>query len=345
MLLKMFARTNVKRDGFTLVELLVVIAIIGILIALLLPAVQAAREAARAAQCKNNMRQIGLALQNYHDTHKVFPYGFRTRFGAGWSGYILPFVEQGAFYHEMIFDQNEGDALMQWAYPGATANLSRHNYKIMACETVIPTFRCPSAPIPEHVNDRTFDAWVVPKRVPATYLGSASGFLQDDEYTTSRATGAYVMGSTSWGCMRSLDGVFFSDSAVKIRDITDGTSHTLLVGEALPTVKDNTTAETYSNRRKDHWAVGSDDADTHDGHDGSEMCGSTGVPMNPKIPADATVVTREAEIAYGSAHPGGCCGLFCDGSVQFIDETIEQKVWSAIATINGGEVVPSDLDL
>lgn len=331
-----------RRGGFTLVELLVVIAIIGILIALLLPAVQAAREAARAAQCKNNLRQIGLALLNYHDAKGVFPYGWRSRFGAGWSGYILPYIEGGAFYNGMIFDQGEGDPIMQWAYPGSTANISIQNYKIIACETVIPTFRCPSAAIPEHVNDRTFDGWVVSKRVPATYLGNATSILTDDEYTISRVTGLPVMSNTSWGSMKGLDGVLFSDSEIKIRDITDGTSHTLLCGEALPTVKDNTTPETWSNRRKDHWAVGSDDADTHDGHDGSEMFGSTAVPMNPEIPAGTDVVTPQAEIAYGSAHAGGCNMLFCDGSAQFVDETIDATVWRGLATRSGGEIIPGD---
>ena len=338
--MKMCSRTDMQREGFTLVELLVVIAIIGILIALLLPAVQAAREAARAAQCKNNMRQIGLALQNYHDTHKIFPYGFRARFGAAWSGYILPFIEGGDFYNGMIFNEGEGGVSMQWAYPGATADTSRRNYKILACETVIPTYRCPSAPIPEHVNDRTFDAWVVPARVPATYLGSGSGFLQDDEMGVSPVTGALTMAAS----MARLDGVLFSDSAVKIRDIMDGTSHTLLCGEALPTVKDNTSPETWSNRRKDHWAVGSDDADTDNGHDGSELCGSTGVPMNPDVDPNTDVVTPQAEIAYGSAHPGGCCMGFCDGSVKFVDEEIKPQVWAALATIRGGEVIPADLE-
>ena len=229
---------------------------------------------------------------------------------------------------------------MQWAYPGATANTSRQNYKIIACETVIPTFRCPSAAIPEHVNDRTFDAWVVPARVPACYLGSGSGFLQDDEMGVSSVTGALSM----FASMANLDGVLFSNSAVKIRDITDGTSHTLLCGEALPTVKDNTSRETWSNRRKDHWAVGSDDADTDNGHDGSELCGSTGVPMNPDIDLSKDVVTAEQEIAYGSAHPGGCCMLFCDGSVRFTGETIEPTVWAALATIRGGEIIPGDFD-
>ena len=332
------------RRGFTLVELLVVIAIIGILIAMLLPAVQAAREAARAVQCKNNMRQIGLALQNYHDAHGVLPYGFRARFGDAWSGYILPFVERGDLYDGMVFDQIASDPVMQWAYPGSTADTSIQNRKIIACQTVIPTYRCPSAPIPAHVSDRTFNGWVVPKRVPTTYLGSASGVLTDDEYTFSSAMGVPVMSSAEWGSMKGLDGVLFSDSEIKIRNISDGTSHTLLCGEALPTVQDNTTPETWGNRRKDHWSVGSDDAKSQDGHDGSELCGSTGVAMNPDILSGATVVTPEAELAYGSAHPGGCNMLFCDGSVRFIEESISPKIWAALATRAGGEVIPGDFD-
>ena len=234
---------------------------------------------------------------------------------------------------------------MQWAYSGSNPNPSIQNYKIIASQTVMPVYRCPSAAIPEHVRDQTFDNWNLPERVPGTYLGSATGVLTDDEYTISRITGKPVMSNGSWGSMRGLDGVLFSLSAVKIRDITDGTSHTLLVGEALPTVKDNTSRETWSNRRKDHWYAGGDDADTDDGHDGSEHCGSTGVPMNPEIDLSKSVVTAEQEIAYSSSHPGGCNMLFCDGSVQFIDEEIDTAIWCALATRAGGEIIPGDLGM
>lgn len=315
-----------RRRAFTLVELLVVIAIIGILIALLLPAVQAAREAARRSQCTNNLKQIGMGMLNYESSISRFPMGTQNTVGCAWSGYLLPYIEQEALADTFIFEEGHG-SLSQWAYPpGTEGSPSNHSEMIAACEKVFPTYRCPSAAIPLHVRDISFDGWVVPKRVPASYLGCASGVWTDDEMGLSGTT------MTNWA-MAGLDGIIFGLSDIQIRDVSDGTSHTIIVAEALPTATDSLKAENGASTKKDHWSIGGDDIDAGHGYDGSEHCGSTGVVMN-----------GDNELAFGSAHASGCNALMTDGSVHFIIGDIDLDVWSALGTRAGGEVIDS-LDL
>ncbi len=320
-----------RSKAFTLVELLVVIAIIGILIALLLPAVQAAREAARRAQCKNNLKQIGTGLLNYENTHLVFPMGLQNAIGCAWSGYILPFVEENNKFKNFVFDKSEGSAPMQWAY-APPVHPSKETAMIIACETVFPFYRCPSAAIPLHVYDVSIDNWIVPKRVPAMYLGCASGVWTNDEQGINPDSGT----TQYHHALKGLDGVLFGNSAIKIRDITDGTSHTMIVGEALPDITTTTlTKDTIFLRRKDHWAIGGDDADLRQGNDGSEHCGSTALPIN----ADDMNGTVNVELSFGSAHKGGCHILMADGSVQFLTDDIMPDLWVALGTRAGGEVI------
>jgi prepilin-type N-terminal cleavage/methylation domain-containing protein/prepilin-type processing-associated H-X9-DG protein len=211
---KMCKGGGVRRTpGFTLVELLVVIAIIGVLVALLLPAVQAAREAARRAQCSNNLKQLGLALHNYHDTHKSLPPGWLNVAGnnnfMGWGTYILPFMEQSALhdqmksvgaYHEAWF--NIAD--MTTASPSVPTPYAR---------TVLDAFICPSDP-----------------------SGGINRFLGD--YGKSNYTGIggrhYLGGS-------GANGTFYDNSFVRFRDITDGLSNVFSIGERSTLEKSNWT--------------------------------------------------------------------------------------------------------
>jgi prepilin-type N-terminal cleavage/methylation domain-containing protein len=193
-----------RQRAFTLVELLVVIAIIGVLVALLLPAVQAAREAARRTQCSNNLKQIGIGLHNYHDTYLVFPMGWSNR-GQGWNACLLPFVEQQPLWNTL-----------QWAESNNWDSDNTPNER--ACETSLKVYRCPSAAIPEHVNNQG-----IPKRVPACYRGVASSTADSDDPSTS-AVGRYLE-------QTDLEGIFFGDSNIKFKDVTDGTSNTVMAGE------------------------------------------------------------------------------------------------------------------
>ncbi len=145
-----------RKTGFTLVELLVVIAIIGILVGLLLPAVQAARESARRLQCSNNFHQLGIALNSYHDSHRRFPPAYVIPVRLMWNGCLLPQIEQSSLYNTLQF----GAA---WEVPNTPNG--------RACETFIPTYRCPSSDAAEHAEGYSN----LSKRVPNSYLAVASG--------------------------------------------------------------------------------------------------------------------------------------------------------------------------
>ena len=326
------------REGFTLVELLVVIAIIGILIALLLPAVQAAREAARRSSCQNNLKQLALGLQMYHDVNKVFPHGALSGEGSHWSWYIMPHLENEALQNITLEFNN-------WAYTGpyTLAQIDNDTWRnVIAAETYVGIFQCPSAGLPQHQYDRSADDWHVMRRVPGSYLGNASGLLVSQNQTSEPEN--YLMGH--------LDGVLFGRSEIAIKDITDGMSNTMLLGEGL---HDTDTLEELGSRRrehergdrKDHWYFGGDDADCQRswgrGLDGSECMGSTGVPMNYQN----QVVTRQvcqsptapdcqrAQLSFSSAHPGGMQMARGDGSVDYAAEDIDPLLWSDLGTRAG----------
>ncbi len=198
-----------KRGGFTLIELLVVIAIIAILIALLLPAVQQAREAARRSQCKNNMKQLGLALHNYHDTHRIFPFGYNTRdLGiilppamdenssdtfVGWGTFILPYIDQSSLYN--YISSHGGFDGPRWYYKSALKSDP-------GAKTILPAFICPSDRM-EGLNTNRSDS---PGKSNYKGVGEAS------------ATSRYVFGH--------------QDHRTRIRDIGDGTSNTAMLGES-----------------------------------------------------------------------------------------------------------------
>lgn len=332
----------VRRAGFTLVELLVVIAIIGVLIALLLPAVQAAREAARRSQCQNNLKQVGLALQIYHDVHKMYPKGSAGGEGALWSYYIMPYFEQ-ANLQNLLTVSTTSDGF-NWAHPGPYTPESVANnpsYKNMiACETPINVFQCPSAGFPLGGQyDITGDNWHVAARQPCSYLGSASGYAINQNH---RDDDRVPMGS--------LDGVLFNHSEIGIKDITDGTSNTMLLGEALHDVEivdrdGGVRREAKLGDRKDHWYIGSDDVDTGSlnpptgGWDFSEALGSTAVPMNMQNQVTGSGCDdipgpdcQRLQLSFGSPHPGGMQLAHCDGSVAYLGEDVDLIVWRDLAT-------------
>jgi prepilin-type N-terminal cleavage/methylation domain-containing protein len=336
------AQPRTAKVGFTLVELLVVIAIIGVLVALLLPAVQAAREAARRSQCKNNLKQIGLGLQMYHDAKLTFPVGTNTGEGSMWSFYILPYMESTNEYARMKVQENSG-ANYNWAHDGPYTTLDPNiDRNVIMCEHVFPVYQCPSAGLPEHIYSASSYNWIVQQRVPASYLGNASGLCVD-----ANLRDIPVPPATLGNRMGTLDGILFPLSKISMKHIEDGSSNTVLVGEALPDViaiEKMTGPETALGSVKDHWPLGGDDIDgtggPEQGRDPSEGVGSTAVPINFQTPfmgqngcqglngADC----QKYQLAFGSAHSGGTQIVKCDGSVDFIGEDIDPVAWSALGT-------------
>jgi len=258
--------------GFTLIELLVVIAIIAILVALLLPAVQQAREAARRSSCKNNLKQLGLALHNYHDTHKLFPPGGISSNNIGTFAFILPFMEQSAAYDLWDFDVNQSHA-----------NNDDGN------AVIVDGYFCPSRPRPSRARSSDGESY-----------------------------GDYA-GSTGTGHINSTDhdewvGMFNRDSNTKMRDITDGTSNTIAMGEKR-TAQASLTSPTY------RW-----------GYHASRG-------MNTHINIDFSGAISDLNANFGSEHKGGAQFLFADGAVHFISENIYYELYQNLGDKADGETV------
>jgi len=311
--------------GFTLVELLVVITIIGILIGLLLPAVQSAREAARAMQCSNNLKQIGLALHGYHTAHGCFPPGAmdcdtgfdRPVCGAkprpGTSGFVplLPHLEQGTLYNSIDFSGGG-----PWAWPGGTrAELTSSNIAAVAVRPDV--YVCPS-----DLSEPT----VVSTRFPDTRGNPA-------------ATGCYaLMAGTrgpSWGhnpeqvkLLNDVNsqveaGAFIYLYPKTITDVRDGTSNTLFVGEVV---------DVHTPDSQNIWSFTFRHQSVHRTSDN---------PLNTLPGQGITINTDGARLngAFASRHPGGCNFALGDGSVRFLSENINLETYRALSTIAKREVI------
>ncbi|MCC9604718.1 DUF1559 domain-containing protein [Blastopirellula sp. JC732] len=299
-----------RRRGFTLVELLVVIAIIGVLIALLLPAVQQAREAARRSQCQNNLKQLGLALHNYHDTYQSFPPTCvkeanqdqpGSQQATFWSAFILPQIEQGNIYDKI---QGMGFGIV-WNDSGNNQNL---------LNTKIEAYRCPSAP---DANTSTQEGVT---HYRANYGVVTSGTVG---YNSSHGTNNHYMDDGSDNHARFNGPFLRRNITTRFADITDGTSNTVGIGERWNHKK------TEESKYLNYWYIGI--PNSQDRH--SAFSGSTGIPLNSPD-------TGEVGYAgFSSQHPGGVQFAQMDGSVRFVSENTAANILSAIGTRNGGEVV------
>ncbi|MAC55656.1 Fimbrial protein precursor [Gimesia maris] len=313
------AVNSAPRRGFTLIELLVVIAIIAILIALLLPAVQQAREAARRSSCKNNLKQLGIALQNYHDTHGVFPPGGVIGTCAGTPPTNLSGSQEcsgqslGGNWMVFILPQMEQSALWEKAAPILNTNNPLDSMNNVFGHFSPAAYRCPSHP------------WDRRSNVAFRALEHMSRANYGANYGASDLTASYA---------NTTGGVFTANSSVSIRDIKDGTTNTLLVSELIyanDVTADARGAWVYSGMGGSAFSTGRGPNSTL--ADILASC-STSTEYPCTEGNDGTQIA-----AARSMHDGGVQVCFVDGSGRFISENISQTIWSALGTRAGREVI------
>lgn len=293
--------------GFTLIELLVVIAIIAVLIALLLPAVQQAREAARRSQCKNNLKQLGIALHNYHDTFSTLPPGaiqvFETNAQneATWVSMILPYIDQAPLYNRANFS----------SCFGCVAGIGNPSYEIVS--PAIPGMSCPSDPNSGQM---------------------AAGYYRRGSYAANSGIGA-IHSLTTPDDPARISGPLTMNSRRNFRDFTDGTSNTVILGELL-----NSTGTDF--RGVMHYVEGP--LYTHDRVPNTSIADEarTTCVTGPRIPCTGAYTAHNNRAMVYSArsqHIGGAHVALADGTVRFISENISLVTWQALSTHKGGEVL------
>lgn len=323
MMTGMELRRRNGRTGFTLVELLVVIAIIGVLVGLLLPAVQAAREAARRMSCSNNLKQLGLAMHNYHDTHGTFPYGHRLETTGSthrrdcWFHRILPFIEQGPLY----------DAYTNApSVYGFNATDYVHEFPAEISGVVVPAMSCPSdASSPGRGGNGGTTAF------QGTYAVCAGG-------------GIGVVGTNFNMDMMQADpkGMFYRNSKNGFAACTDGSSNTLLASEGI--IRGNGVSAWgglggyWGGAPHGSYGFSSAEGPNTTVPDRVYSCKSTTYPKAPCENGNAGGLAGRWNFAR-SQHPGGVQVTLCDGSVRFVGETVDIVTWRNLGNRNDGNVL------
>jgi prepilin-type N-terminal cleavage/methylation domain-containing protein/prepilin-type processing-associated H-X9-DG protein len=347
-----------RRSGFTLIELLVVIAIIGVLVSLLLPAVQSAREAARRAQCVNNLKQLGLALHNYESTNQVFPaaiHGGMGRVYCNFTGYhsILPFVEQSTLYNAFNFNVS--------TYSPGVGNYFGWSFAAQstAMTTQVAVLLCPS--------NRSETA--VGATVSAAYGGWTIDKTTVTDYVFSAGADNYVSPPFLNPARRGISGI---DVWSRIAQVRDGLNNTFLMGEAVGGNDANrfvaqgfgpnrvcvplaqyTEAHNYDNLafmaygRRRNWGteyiVGGLVGKTTDRLGAFYALNDCGYASATDYFDAAPVATSGQTVPnFRSVHPGGANFLFGDGSVRYVKNSINRDAYTALSTMAGGEVVSAD---
>ncbi len=331
--------------GFTLIELLVVIAIIAILVALLLPAVQQAREAARRSSCKNNLKQIGLALHNYHDTHNVFPYstsacgsvvstgvnsantslttGF-TLNHRGWLG-LLPFLEQGALYDQYnpLFPTGSyvRGAAAPLVQPETTIQSSGNAFVV---SRIIPALLCPSDNGNKFYTGGSANYHIYSGANAAGFPGAKTNY----DFNVLRYSESVNRWDAYAPTSRRMFGVY---SSCRMRDIVDGTSNTVAVAETTLDVK-NGVGQTWGYAK---WVGNGVDLATARGINDFRVCCSWSTPPNANLST-----TQLADWGLvGSLHKGGAQVLMADGAVRFLSENIAAVTRERLSYIGDGQVL------
>jgi prepilin-type N-terminal cleavage/methylation domain-containing protein/prepilin-type processing-associated H-X9-DG protein len=352
---KLAIRVSEKRDyGFTLVELLVVIAIIGILVALLLPAIQAAREAARRAKCQSNLHNLALGVLNFESAKKRLPIGFvpsgpvSATEAWAWSTFTLPYLEEQSIYDRLrpseSFEQpvdgtRKGKRNLADVFAAAKTDSS----ELVPLQTPLPIFRCPSdstpdlipvpatctgtgdCPPPDAPQSRTYDdgSWqrhFNGANSPGGFQPSTSNYIGSKGMIDGNCSGSGT--SPNWVPIKERcdnTGIFFGDSHVALKQISDGASKTFMIGE------------------RDKFCQAATWIGIRNPMDGTEMYSSNWAMGHvwEKLNYPSTGINNTCTEGFSSPHPGGAFFAFCDGSVAFIRDDVESDpLDSAVNGVN-----------
>jgi len=334
-------RLGFERGGFTLIELLVVIAIIAILIGLLLPAVQKVREAAARMKCQNNLKQMGIALHAHNDgigrmppgcANDATPFGLSGTGGSGWGMswmvYLLPYIEQDNLYKKLAFSGSSG-----WQNTNNSAAIGQNQ---------IAVYRCPSTTLPLLVSDGYQDGT---KTMTSTYAGIAGAYNATFGAFTETRVGSGGGGQVSAG------GVLFPNSQIRVNDMPDGTSNTMMVSEQANYITDTSGAKKAWNATGPHgWQMGANQSTIPPNYGGDNRAFNT-VTIRYQInvvtgwtdnPSGTGVGFNSGNnIPLNSTHTGGVNALFGDGSVRFLSDTIALNTLAWLATRDDGQTLPS----
>ena len=341
-----------KRSGFTLIELLVVISVIGVLVALLLPAVQAAREAARRAQCTSNLKQIGIALSSYENAHRVYPPGRISTYLKGnghcWGAFsqVLPQLEQGPLFDSLNFQMNPEPDAQSDSF--ATVNVT-------GTATVIASLLCPSDGGPALV----------------LYAGS--------NYSLSAGSGFTVAKQPKPSTMPRPNGLFYEDSTIAVAMIRDGLTQTVAISETVRSSSgapsNSSGLDIFASDPLSGYAVPSNSHPLTSDQDYLSICvegkingfratrgvmwayGDPGQTIynHRRPPNDPNLDCRGGlphqtnlsdpwksmtlNVTSRSRHPGGVLSLFCDGRVQFVKNSVNRSTWQGLGTLDGAELI------
>ena len=308
--------------GFTLIELLVVIAIIAVLIALLLPAVQQARESARRTQCRNNLKQLGLAVHNYHDVFKIFPPGgitcgpcsgpYSGGSGHNWMAAILPYIDQAPLYNKLNF------SVTGWNNTGASIDA---NHELLV-KTVLPAYLCPSDP---KAPITSYNKGVAPYQF---LIGAVTHYVG--------VAGASNGVSAGYG-IRTTSGTFYKTSNISVGKLTDGSSNIMVVGEYSGYAKGEQAAgyaqdSAFSNFNAALWH------NMYDHTYASQESAYKSIIYAPNVAFNGGGAS-ESDQSLKSAHIGGIHTLMGDGAVRFIGDSINLTTYKNLSDIADGNSI------
>lgn len=329
------------RKAFTLIELLVVIAIIAVLISLLLPAVQSAREAARRAQCVNNLKQLALACHNYADANQVLPPGHRTAVFGTFQTFVLPYLEQGNLANRYNYNGRYWNPGQTSGGGSGVGNAIRYGsvFNLTVTRSIVNSLLCPSDE-PKMSEPAIYNG--------VTWHNYTCSFGNNDIYQgLGTVPGGYTVG-------RYIDapwlGAPFSDSDTTqsfypsrgrcstFASIVDGTSNTLMAGEVIKGRGRDLRGFTWWGDAVSTSAYLPPNSTLPDVQNSAGYCDFT----QPNPPCRAATTAFPPTYAWRSKHPGGVNMAFCDGSVRFIKNTINIFTWRGLGTSQGGEVISAD---